>query len=457
MKNKRKWIMVALAIMIAIGGVLNVYAEDTEVDEKHETYYIHYVTTRQFDTYSSEWNVGASFTFKEGYVPAFYWYETGSDYRLQLMIYNENSGDIIDTETCDMSVYESKYSTYCSYNSKGIKTYSDGLVESIEIVGVNYMLSGWDGPMYMESSARKKTVATNIPIFIDSSTASAYLNNDGAVTIKDALNYYDDISPAVFDLEIPQNLKAVQIAGDTSISDSIKSSLDLSDKIEIPKYSFQWEQTDPAYKDWTTEVYIYSDIRYRDATLYFIMDDWQYVDDYYMLEDTVQTYKLCWNVNMKKYAQALGNMEDDYPTSFGGEYEIDMTTFYFRNRYSDDGVRHYSNWVVVEYDVTTGEIISSHIEVEGSDVDLDSDGKVVKPSGSIVEDSQYNGVDYDGLEQRASTDIVGFIEDGFGFLGNGGVIDLISEVFSFIPSPIWAVFITGISLFVLVALVKVVF
>ena len=458
MKNKRKWIMVALAILIAIGGVLNVYAEETESAFKE---YISEELPADLQIERNTYSFSGVTAFTKMSNPSGYYSVKKSQGTIyvdgyNLCIYrkkNEKDESYMYT-TYAYNAYGYKISSLDNYESVG--TYEYGLYngsewcedypnqyphisgEGVSVLSFVYYNEDW------------QSYNTNVPIFDDMSLAVSFMSNDGTVTIENALNYRSDISPVVFDLEVPKNLKAVQIAGD-------KSWFDISGKVEVPQFSFQWEQTDPTYKDWTTEIYMYSDFKYRYATLYFIMGDWHYVDDFYMFEDTVQTYKLCWNGSTKKFATACGKMEENYPTSVGGEYEIDKATFYFRNRYYDDGVRHYSNWVVVEYDWETGETISSHIEIEGSEVDIDSDGKVAKPSGTIVEDSQYNGVDYDGLEQRESTDIVGFIEDGFGFLGNGGVIDLISEVFSFIPSAIWGVFIAGISLFVLVAIVKVVF
>lgn len=426
--KKNKWVMILLAIIIALAGALNVYAEDAEVDEKHETYYIHYVTTRQFDTYKSEWNVGASFTFKEGYVPAFYWYETDSDYRLQLMFYNENSGDIIDTETCEMYKYESKYSTYCSYNPSGIKTYSNGLVEPIEIVAVNYMLCGWDGPMYMESSDRKKTVATNIPIFIDASTASAYLNNDGAVTVRDALNY-EDVIEFTYDSDevpIPKNVKVSEVN---------------------EKYYLTWEQDvddlDHISKVWVTKRITGQEYEREEGKAYPSYP--------HMAAETYEP-SLSFKVDI---TDVILNMHSFYREDVGvDKYKVGLD-IEIKNSWEKKFVETYFSTEVhalltISYSLSEG--IKVSVEYEEKDHD-----------GNYVPDSDYNDygdgsgiVDDNFTVVGGSTNFLDYIINGFGIISEGGLLDMLAGTFSFIPTPLWSILGAGLSVIVLVVVFKMV-
>lgn len=179
-----------------------------------------------------------------------------------------------------------------------------------------------------------------------------------------------------------------------------------------------------------------------------------YEEDYYLFYDDTDTYRCYWNDYFKKLAEGYAKKEE----RFGDyDYEILCTKVFIRNAWYDsvEGVQHYSNWIKVDIDFTSGEVTTSFIELGGSEVEKDEDtGSLVIPEDNIIVDSDYTGSDYNGLMIQSSTDLVGWIKHGFGLTGENGVIVLMSETFSFIPSELWYVFLTGISMFVLIAVVK---
>lgn len=283
-------------------------------------------------------------------------------------------------------------------------------------------------------------ISFSFPMFSSKDQALAYL--EGKEDIKNATNYESDIAKIAYDLEVPQNLKTKKI------EDFFEGSM-----------QFNWEQTDENYKYWETEFYIFQDFKYRDSILIFSWADWQYVDEYYLLKETVDTYKLKWNYDEDIYDKhgCDDNMYNDYPTDYGGIYEPIKDYYYIRNHYFDGEINHYSNWVIVEFDYETGEIKTSFIEKEGSEVEIDDNGKVSIGDSEYVEDSQYTGEDYVGHEEVLGNDLVGWVSDGFGFLGDNGIVQMMSDAFSFLPDFVWVIIGTGLGLFVIIATVKLIF
>lgn len=285
---------------------------------------------------------------------------------------------------------------------------------------------------------------TNIPYFVSEEECLSYIN--GTLSIKNAMNYESDISNIKYDLEIPKNLKIT----------------DVQNTGENGYFQFTWEQTDPNYKNWKTEIYEYTDFRYRNSILIFSWEDWKYVEDFYVGQSIIDTYKLSYKIGHMKYADddALNDkISSLYPTEYGGIYEFCDSKIYIRNSYFDGEIRHYSNWVIIEFDPEDGAIVnpgldSTVVEQEGSEIEIDDNGYVKQPDSDIIEDSEYTGVVNDNLESVNGTDIISWISNGFGLGGESGVLAMLSETFSFIPSEIWSVFIAGISIMVVVAIFK---
>lgn len=287
-------------------------------------------------------------------------------------------------------------------------------------------------------------ISTNIPIFENKDAAIGFLG--GSVSIKDAINYDTDISDIKYDLEVPKNIK-------------IK---DIQESLAPGYFLITWEQTDENYKNWQTEIYRYVDFKYRNSVLIFSWADWKYVDDYYVGQTIIETHKLSYK------HRHMENVDDDlltdriyadYPTEYGGIYKYGDEKIYMRNFYFDGQYRHYSNWIVLEFDPEEDAWInpnmnSSIVEKEGSELITDGSGVPIQPDSDLVIDSEYTGVINENYERVDGTDLISWIKSGFGIGGDNGVLAIMKESFSFIPGEIWAVFVAGISLMVVVAVFK---
>ena len=114
---------------------------------------------------------------------------------------------------------------------------------------------------------------------------------------------------------------------------------------------------------------------------------------------------------------------------------------------------HYSNvvhaYITVGYTVRDGLII----EVEYTETD---------DKGNYVQDSPYNdygdgsGLLYDNnfTVIEGSGNIFKSMTNGFGILQTGGLLDLLSSTFSFIPVEMWSIIASGVSILILVGIVK---
>lgn len=300
----------------------------------------------------------------------------------------------------------------------------------------------WKTPTIEESGY----IATNVPIFTDKTTAVNYLN--GSVSIKDAVNYETDLTDIKYDLEIPKNLKIKDVQNNGSSG----------------HFLFTWEQTDQNYKNWKTEIYEYTDFRYRSSVLIFSWEDWKYVKDYYVGQTIIDTYKLSYKIGHMKYADD-DNLRDkiskEYPNDYGGVYEFGNHKVYMRNYYYDGTYRHYSNWVIIEFNPEDGvgswinpDMDTTVVEKEGSELVVDENGIPEQPDSNVVTDSDYTGVVNDNYDRVQGTDLLSWISNGFNIGGDNGVISMLSETFSFIPEEIWGVFAAGISMMVVVAIFK---
>lgn len=298
----------------------------------------------------------------------------------------------------------------------------------------------WSTPNIKDSGY----LSTNIPYFASEEECMKYIS--GEIDERSALNYASDISDIRYDLEVPKNIK-------------IK---DIQESLAPGYFLITWEQTDENYKNWQTEIYRYVDFKYRNSVLIFSWADWKYVDDYYVGQTIVETHKLSYK------HRHMENVDDDelvdritsqYPTEYGGVYKYGDEKIYMRNYYFDGQYRHYSNWIVLEFDPEEDAWInpnmnSSVVEKEGSELITDSSGVPIQPDSDLVIDSEYTGVINENYERVDGTDLISWIKSGFGIGGENGVLAIMKESFSFIPGEIWAVFVAGISLMVVVAVFK---
>lgn len=123
--------------------------------------------------------------------------------------------------------------------------------------------------------------------------------------------------------------------------------------------------------------------------------------------------------------------------TFNGRYIIDGIEFRVRHRKGDS----FSSWV---------------------DIKSSSTGNysyLTDPDGEWIGDEEYTGSNSDNefdITSNGSFDTTGFIsyiKNGFGLLGNNGLISLMSGLFSYIPASVWDLIKAGISAMIIVLLI----
>ena len=106
----------------------------------------------------------------------------------------------------------------------------------------------------------------------------------------------------------------------------------------------------------------------------------------------------------------------------------------------------------------------SSTNVYATNIEDDATEVTVPDYGDDLDDP-FGGDDFDPFEEETTTqeesssssDIVNFIKNGFGLLGDNGVITLMQDAFSYVPSFIWSIIGVGVALMVLIGVAKYVF
>lgn len=150
----------------------------------------------------------------------------------------------------------------------------------------------------------------------------------------------------------------------------------------------------------------------------------------------------------------LDNSIASYVNSFGWDVD-EMVTLSVRVRNVKDG--KCSNWVVLSMNQSGSG--SAHVEdTDGNVVDNDeytgSDGYDTngKNGGSVADDNN-TVVDTSNISING---IMGYIKSGFGLLGSGGIIALMSQTYLYLPGSIWTIIKFFISMLVSICVIKLV-
>lgn len=258
-------------------------------------------------------------------------------------------------------------------------------------------------------------------------------------------------------LEVPQNISST--GGVPSGWKAVLQNIFGDDNITI-----KWTQSDPNYTKWTTEILIYGDMGVK--WIYEVFSDTKKVDDLFLYSEEFPTNKLKFTIDMDKMVMNnpvwQAKISEILESTGGGCYhDCYGLSLFIRNKYSDGVCTYYSNWVELKFD---DEGMSGGVNNDGSNTEYDYDDPVKgdegtdftqnKPTGSVNPDSPYQG---DKINPSTDFSISDFLNNGFGLAGDGGLIDMFRELFSFIPAPIWTLILTGISVLIAIALLKAVF
>ena len=437
MKVFGKIVIITVLCFCILGFKVEVYAEelqpysgtlpsDDSIDEV--TYTLDYVT---FGTIlnspsgaATGWVGNGCMTYKGFYICA-YKEDYCGDLFLKFIIYNSNGykelGFSINNSYVSQNVGSCKYGCYYMDTLEFFDT------KYIPVETYNYLCgdSKWD-----DGWTSNSRFVTSIPIFSDEQSAIGYMN--GTVSMSQADNYEDciNISYDSTDIPVPHNLKVSE---------------------ENSKYFISWSQT-------AEELPFITEVSYRRH-----IDALQITHD---VEGAYPTYpnkpELFYNpLLLHKYdiTDEILNIVKFYREKCGVDSFKCSYVIRIRNKYvKSESEIVYSNVVravlTISYDVNTGIKINAEYEEKNE-------------SGDFVPDSSYNDYgdgsglirDDIGAASGSSVSVGNFISNivnGFGLLGDNGVISMMSSVFLFLPTELWALIYMMVSLFLVVALFKLV-
>lgn len=147
------------------------------------------------------------------------------------------------------------------------------------------------------------------------------------------------------------------------------------------------------------------------------------------------------------------------------DYLIEKVEFRVRNRSGSKS----SRWKVISVDYFTGEVKQETRDNEdivyddtggGSDTTVETSGGNINITITNTNKNEYNsGITWKDIEKMESNnvtlkDIIVFIRDGFGLLGEDGVVAMTKEVFSFIPQEVYSVTLFCVGCLVIVFFLK---
>ena len=434
MKIISKISIIVIMFISVIGFNFKVYAD--EPDSSCSYYYI-YSYEKQYSS-STVTEIGTmNVQYNCDIKLAYYWnLDWNSSYSALCVLVMYPDGTISDSFDNGIGVVSyddnmKKYISSASCNYKHNEVYSSGEIDTWEMSDRSVLIKNSDKVAALpNSSTLNVTLSTNVPIFVDKSTAALYLK--GSINISQAENYEDciDISYDSTDIPIPHNLKVTEESG---------------------KYYISWSQT-------SEEISFITEVSYRN-----------HIDALQITHDTEGAYptypkkpeKFYEPLLLHKYdiTNEILNIVKFYREKCGVDSFKCSYVIRIRNKYVKSETEIlYSNVVravlTISYDVNSGVKISAEYEEKTE-------------SGDFVPDSSYNDYgdgsglirDDIGASSGGSLSTGNFLSNivnGFGLLGGSGIVSLTASALSFIPSELWTLIYFSLSLFLIIALFKLV-
>lgn len=279
---------------------------------------------------------------------------------------------------------------------------------------------------------------TNIPLFDSKESAENYFNtgDTSGLLNSDKVSSYDP------SLEVPQDFK-ITFSGNKLFRDD--GSVNQSD------FQFEWFQSDDIdLQDYRTEIYVQATIAQMNIIDVFKKDySKTYLTDKLLLVDCTTDYS---NNQSVKWDDFYKVINEDFGTHWDTSQPVGVEPFYFwiRNIKGNS----YSDWVKVK--VTKNNIVTSGNELTGSGTVTKGYEQIDGSSGETKTDSKYGKTYHVDPDTKSVSSIIDYIKNGFGLLGDDGLIALFKETFSFLPAPVWTCIISMIAATCIIVIWKVV-
>lgn len=279
---------------------------------------------------------------------------------------------------------------------------------------------------------------TNIPLFDSKESAENYFNtgDTSGLLNGDKVSSYDP------GLEVPQDFK-ITFSGNKLFRDD--GSVNQSD------FQFEWFQSDDIdLQDYRTEIYVQATIAQMNIIDVFKKDySKTYLTDKLLLVDCTTDYS---NNQSVKWDDFYKVINEDFGTHWDTSQPVGVEPFFFwiRNIKGNS----YSDWVKVK--VTKNNIVTSGNELTGSGTVTKGYEQIDGSSGETKTDSSYGKTYHVDPDTKSVSSIIDYIKNGFGLLGDDGLIALFKETFSFLPAPVWTCIISMIAATCIIVIWKVV-
>lgn len=279
---------------------------------------------------------------------------------------------------------------------------------------------------------------TNIPLFDSKESAENYFNtgDTSGLLNGDKVSSYDP------SLEVPQDFK-ITFSGNKLFRDD--GSVNQSD------FQFEWFQSDDIdLQDYRTEIYVQATIAQMNIIDVFKKDySKTYLTDKLLLVDCTTDYS---NNQSVKWDDFYKVINEDFGTHWDTSQPVGVEPFFFwiRNIKGNS----YSDWVKVK--VTKNNIVTSGNELTGSGTVTKGYEQIDGSSGETKTDSKYGKTYHVDPDTKSVSSIIDYIKNGFGLLGDDGLIALFKETFSFLPAPVWTCIISMIAATCIIVIWKVV-
>lgn len=429
MKKFISFILCLIILISVLPGTVKVHAAEEEQQDEVNEYYLDFLSCESIGSMSQN---GTQSELKLKYinqkVVGYYYSSSGSSWSVRYLIY-DSAGSVISKNDFMVNLVKTCSSWSGSYKD-GSYSYESGSVFWVNIESEsNNGCTGrtfWNTPKPEESGYIK----TNIPLFSDEETARAFIN--GTVDITQAENFESDILNKVKDsneVPMPRNLRIEH---------------------EDYRYYLIWEYSSEDLKKLS---FISVDgiakgieAAIRNSGEYTLVPDGKLTDE---LQSCVElkenlvpclSYKLDITDDITRLRHVLEDRE-------GVKYDYRAIVVYKILARWDKSVveRYYSNFARVKLYISDSD--------EGFKVDFDT--SVTDSEGNVLDDVQFN-TGLGSVNAISSNDFIGNIASGFKLLGDNGLIALLTSTLSFIPSPLWMIIGTALSIMVIVALFKLV-
>lgn len=279
---------------------------------------------------------------------------------------------------------------------------------------------------------------TNIPLFDSLDSAKAYYEtgDTSGLLNSDKVSSYD---PSI---EVPQDFK-ITFSGNKLFRDD--GSVNQSD------FQFEWSQSDDIdLQDYRTEIYVQATIAQMNIIDVFKKDySKTYLTDKLLLVDCTTDYSNSQSVKWDDFYKVIN---EDFGTHWDTSQPVGVEPFFFwiRNIKGNS----YSDWVKVK--VTKNNIVTSGNELTGSGTVTKGYEQIDGSSGETKTDSKYGKTYHIDPDTKSVSSIIDYIKNGFGLLGDDGLIALFKETFSFLPAPVWTCIISMIAATCIIVIWKVV-